>query len=239
MHNNDDEGYEEAMSNREMLKLYLDTFFLNYENVADQALDKAIDFQREVYKKHRLNLVSLSKRNIKSEEEDIQTQEDRLYVKTYLYEVEAEVFALYELKIMYAYKYFEIRLKELSKHVFNDLPDKDLYLNDLEKFYKNKNLGFSKIDYYYNVNELRRVNNSLKHSGHFIGQKIRNIPEFTDLTYLQIGPLKKFYERVQNAPKEFVSALASAIYDHLFKNDRYTDISKEFDIQDNALTSPF
>lgn len=88
---------------------------------------------------------------------------------------------------------------------------------------------------YYSVNELSRLNNSLKHSGRFIGEKIRNIPEFNGLAFLQLVQLKKFYERVQNAPKDFISALASAIYDQLFKDNRSTDISKEFDIQDNNL----
>lgn len=234
------ENYDEVLIHREMLKLYLDTFFMSYENVADEALDKAIAFQREVYTKHRLTLISLSKRNIKREEEDIQTEEDKLYVKMYLHEVEAEVFALYELKIMYAYKYFEIRLKELSRNAFMDWPsNKRMTWDKIVKFYKDKKINFSELSVYEDIDQLREMNNSLKHHDGSIENKISYIPEFNGCSAISIGQMKKFYERIYDAPKVFISALASTIYDQLFKNDKSTDVSKEFDIQDGELILPF
>lgn len=146
--------FDEALILREHLKMYLDLFSQNYENVADTALDKAIITQREVYKNHRANLISLAIKSPKNENEVIQNESDQYYAKMSLIEVDAEVFALYELKIMYAYKYFEIQLKELSRVVFGDLSDGELYLNDIEKFYKGKNIVFSNIDYYYNVSSM-------------------------------------------------------------------------------------
>lgn len=240
MNSSEIENYDEALIHREMLKLYLDTFFMSYENVADEALDKAIAFQREVYTKHRLNLISLSKRNIKSEEEDVQTEEDKLYVKMYLHEVEAEVFALYELKIMYAYKYFEIRLKELSRNAFKDWPQRRMFKwPEIVKFYESKNIKLEELRNYLEVDQLRSMNNSLKHHDGEIEEEIKNLPEFKGITHVQVGQLKKFNERIRDTPKEFISALASTIYDQLFKNDKSTDVSKEFDIQDGELILPF
>jgi len=240
MHNNSTEEYDEALIQREMLKLYLDTIFLNYENVADQVLNKAIDFQRETYKKHRFNLITLSKKNIKSEDEDIQNEFERLEAKLSLSGVEAEVFALYELKIMYSYKYFEIQLKQLYKNAFDHFIGNDFYNWDkIKDFYKGENISLSKLKCYNEVDQLRRVNNTLKHSNGRVTKEIKNIKEFKDLEFIKIGHLKNFYERVQEAPKEFTSALASTIYDQLFKNGKSTEVSKEFDIQDSELILPF
>lgn len=240
MNGSEIEDYDEALNQKAMLKYYLDTFFMSYENVADEALEKAIAFQREVYSKHRLNLISLSKRNIKSEEEDVQTEEDKLYVKIYLHEVEAEVFALYELKIMYAYKYFEIRLKELSRNTFIDWPNnKRMTWDKTVKFYESKNIKLEELRNYLEVDQLRSMNNSLKHHDGEIEEEIKNLPEFQGINEIQVGQLKKFCERIQDAPKEFISALASTIYDQLFKNEKSTDVSKEFDIQDGELILPF
>lgn len=236
MNGNRNDEFDEALIHREHLKMYLDLFSQNYENVADTALDKAIITQREVYKNHRANLISLAAIKPKNENEVIQSEFDHYYAKISLTEVEDEVFALYELKIMYAYKYFEIQLGLIARNAFDHRTAEAFYNWDkIKDFYSGKSIKFSELKYFKEIDQLRRLNNSLKHSGRFVDQKIKNIPEFKDLKYLQIGSLKKFYERVQDAPRDFISALVSVIYDQLFKDDRSTDISKEFDIQDNNL----
>jgi hypothetical protein len=235
----DRDEIDEALIHREHLKMYLDLFSEDYENVADAALDKAIISQREVYKKHRENLISLTAKKARNENEAIQNELDQYYAKMSLTEVEDEVFALFELKIIYTYKHLEIQLGLIAQNVFDyEKEGKFSNWDVIKKFYSDGNIKFSELKSIEKIEQLRKVNNTLKHSGRFIGQKIRNIPDFKGLTHLQIEPLKKFYERVQCSPKEFISALASAIYNQLFNDDPSTNISREFDIQCNDLIMP-
>lgn len=232
--------FDEALIHREHLKMYLDLFSQNYENVADTALDKAIITQREVYKNHRANLISLAARKPKNENEVIQNEFDQYYAKMSLIEVEAEVFALYELKIMYAYKYLEIQLKRLSQNSFKDWPKRRMFKwPEIVIFYESQNIKLEELRNYAEVDQLRNVNNSLKHHNGEIEEEIMSLPEFIGCEYIQIEHLRKFYDRVKDAPKEFISALASAIYDQLFKDDISMDILRDFDIQDDELILPF
>ena len=81
---------------------------------------------------------------------------------------------------------------------------------------------------YREVNQLRTVNNSLKHSNDQIDNSLKGIEEFKEIEYANYETLQKFYNRVKESSNSFLSSLSSAIYENLyeFNDEKIEKISK-------------
>lgn len=224
---------EEDEMTKGLLKIYIDSYNLTYYNVIDSNLDVLIELQKKKSEENQNTFIGKTKElyQAKNEEEYINHQQEAYYSTLYLEENKNALFAIFELKIIYAYKYFEIKLKELSAASFDDWTNKEIYKwEEIKKFYLTKNIKLSELENYQSVFDLGRVNNSLKHNGNRIGNKIRNIPEFKGADLLQYGHLHIFYERVKESTKALITEIASAINNELFKDDTSTSVKSEFDI---------
>lgn len=69
---------------------------------------------------------------------------------------------------------------------------------------------------YENINELRNVNNTLKHSDRIIDQSIRNIAEFGGKDTLTYIDLELFYNRVKKSPAIFLGSLVSYVFKDIY-----------------------
>jgi len=200
------------------LSTYLDFVSDSFENVVESTLDNAITNTINIQKE--TDLKSENKINIVSDDpyENMLNETGAYYASLDKLENKEIVFALYELKIMYLCKHFEIKLKELARESFTDWQtDKEVFKwDDIINFYKSKDINPKLLNNYQSVYDLIRVNNSLKHSGKKIGVKINNISEFKKADRLESEHLKVFYLRVNEAPKEFINELASIINNKLF-----------------------
>lgn len=78
--------------------------------------------------------------------------------------VEDELRALMEMKIIYAFKHLEINTKKLIFHFYNELPNSNPKWHEMIDFLKKRNIIVKDINGYNEVNQIRLVNNSLKHS---------------------------------------------------------------------------
>lgn len=146
--------------------------------------------------------------------------------------------SLAEMKIGFCYKQFEVALKELTLLAYNVVNPKSLFKWDtIRGEYNAKGIIFSERDGYVEIEQLRSVNNAIKHGGEV--SKIQfNPPEFVGKDDLEYRDLVAFYERVNAMPVEFLKSLIQAILADLytFDEDRIAIISEEYKERMDAET---
>ncbi|WP_111685607.1 hypothetical protein [Winogradskyella tangerina] len=138
---------------------------------------------------------------------EIQKRQD---IETAMF-IEDELFALIEMKIIYAFKNLEINIKKLIRHYYKELPNSKPKWHEIERFLKRQNIPLNKIQGFKEVDELRLVNNSLKHSDESVDQSIMNIQEFKNGSIQNSESLDKFYERIEEFPALFFTSLMERI----------------------------
>ncbi|RTL12991.1 MAG: hypothetical protein EKK56_06055 [Flavobacteriaceae bacterium] len=188
---------------REINKLGLETFFLNLEN--------------NHYDYNINNLVIDLENKIKTlEEKEIKNHDDEIEI-IFLYK---ELFAISEMKIIYAYKHFEIHLKFLIKASYPDTKESSFFKwESVVDFLKSKNIKLSEISNHKEIEELRNLNNSIKHSRNLINNKTKNIEEFTNKKEIDYKDLLIFYKRIEKASSDFIFSLAKHIEKDLYHFD--------------------
>jgi hypothetical protein len=123
-----------------------------------------------------------------------------------------------EMKIVCLYKEFEILLKEMIKISFNDIDINHIYKwEQIKSILNNVEINIGDIDSHNQINELRIVNNNIKHSN-IISEKVLKdeISEFEGKKEFDSQSLSNFYSRIRNEPKIFIKSLANKIIDYLF-----------------------
>lgn len=190
---------------REINKLGLETFFLNLEN--------------NHYDYNINNLVTDLENKIKTlEEKEIKNHDDEIEI-IFLYK---ELFAISEMKIIYAYKHFEIHLKFLIKASYPDTKESSFFKwESVVDFLNSKNIKLSEISNHKEIEELRNLNNSIKHSRNLINNKTKNIEEFTNKKKIDYKDLLIFYKRIEKSSSDFIFSLAKHIEKDLYHfNDK-------------------
>jgi len=134
----------------------------------------------------------------------------REHIESALY-VEDELIALLEMKIIYAFKHLEINTKKLIFHFYNELPNANPKWHEMIDFLKKRNISVKELNDYKEVNELRLVNNSLKHSTQSSDKSIMEIAEFKNSSIQQFESLDRFYERIIDSPSLFFCDLLEKV----------------------------
>lgn len=91
----------------------------------------------------------------------------------------------------------------------------------LKEFLQDKGIVASKLMCYQELQEMRTVNNALRHSG-TLDNNIPSIQEFTDIDYWSSAHRLAFCKRVQDGPKRFLEDLSN----HIYKERYYFDETK-------------
>jgi hypothetical protein len=134
--------------------------------------------------------------------------------------IEDKLNALAEMNIVYAYKDFEINLKKLISAAYQTEKKEFYKWETIMEFLKTKDIKPSKLEGFKEVNDLRNLNNHLKHSvSSKIDSKIKGIKEFNGQDYLEHESISLFYKRIKNVPYTFLYAVSSEIYKDLFEYD--------------------
>lgn len=191
---------------RELNKLSLETFFLNLENNHyDSNIDKLIS----------------------DLEQKLKLLEEKPLSKDFQYEDEIEIiflskelFAISEMKIIYAYKHFEIHLKFLLKASYENVKENDFFKwESIVSFLKTKNIKLTDISNHSEIIDLKNLNNSIKHSRCIINDKTKNIVEFKNKKSLSYLDLINFYNRIENSTINFIQSLSRLIEKDLYSFD--------------------
>ena len=144
--------------------------------------------------------------------------------------LEDKLSALSEMNIVYAYKNFEINFKKLISVAYG-ISIKEFYKwESIINFLKSKGIKPSELEGFQQVNDLRKLNNHIKHStSRKIDNKIKSIAEFSKEEYLEHNSLSLFYKRIKNVPYTFLDNISTEIYKNLYEFDsnRIKSIAKK------------
>lgn len=212
-----------------MNKMSLDSYVLDKHNVLDNPIDKIISNLghklKSNWKEHdewrKMEDENPEKYNNLNEiaQQTGHSLEQQLY--DYYIEnvyIEEEITALLEVKIIYAFKHFEINLKKLIKAAYDDRNfDKNYKWESIKQYLSLKNIDIKNIEHYTDIDQLREINNAIKHSeNYFENCDLKNkIPEFRN-NEASIRELYKFYNRIKKSPNLFLQSLCSKIYQDLY-----------------------
>lgn len=234
-------NYEDDIYEREMLLFELDTFTMDFNNALDNPVDGIIKSIKAKLKTNDREYKRLEKKDKIEESKFKKLNKRRSYdndLQLGMFSIieenrylEEELNALFEIKIIYAYKHLEINLKQLLSLAYPDEKVGRFYKwENLVQFFTTKNIEINKLSEYDGVNQLRIVNNSIKHSGNISDKSLNNITEFTGKTYFHSEDLENFYLRVNKLPLKFLGALKNKIMEDLFHfpSNRIKAIAKSF-----------
>jgi hypothetical protein len=237
------ENSEKSISQeRQMNKIGLDTFTHNKENILDYPIDKLIEELKskikEAYSEHDkwMELEQNNPEKFNELEEKANQSGHSLQFQMYGYiqdahYLEDELFALFEMKIIYAFKHLEINIKQLLFAAYQDnYINRQFKWDTIVQFLNSKSIIAKDVTDYENINQLRNVNNSLKHSNKVVDQSIKNITEFKDRDTIHYIDLEVFYNRVKKSPNKFLTSLVAYIFSdiYFFSNERILELAKSF-----------
>lgn len=153
--------------------------------------------------------------------------EDHIFYK---HRLEMTLTSIYEMQVISIYKSFEIEIKLLLTSVYPETKTKGFFNWDkLTGFLKSKKITHEDLNGFSELNELRKLNNSIKHSS-TLSKEARSIPEFKELKESNTSSLKKFIARVLPLINAFYTSLTEEIYRerYEFSNDRLAQMADGF-----------
>ncbi|MDQ0964730.1 hypothetical protein QFZ20_000133 [Flavobacterium sp. W4I14] len=213
---------------REQNKIGLETYSLDKTNVFDIAIDKLIEeLKKNISKSNdqydgwnklrETDPVRYAELVEQAERHDISLDQQQYeYFLDIMYD-EEQLLSLVEMKIIYAFKSLEINIKKLLSAAFSLQSTKDFYKWDnLIKFLKDKNIDATKFDSYFEITQLKSVNNAIKHSDDY-ETSLLSIQEFKNSDNITYNKVDHFYNRTKHKPTSFLDELVTAIYQELYE----------------------
>lgn len=208
---------EEIHEKRELSKIGLSTYL---DEIALAHLDSITD-----------NLVKELESNLDNTYKEIYQSHlnNEYYNFEDTYYKEEQLLAIQEIKIIHLYRNFEVIIKKLLRAAYNIDISKMYRWNNIEVFLSEKKIDYKNIPHYEDVNNLRLVNNHLKHWVEGEKSKIDHISDFSGNKIRQID-LLNFYNNTKEKPLRWFFNLRDKIYDNLyvFDEDRINNISEHF-----------
>lgn len=190
---------------RKAEKIGYNVFMVHVQN---NHFDKISD---DAIGKHEIEITRLSKLDEKNTIEDSEHLWDIIFL-------EEELKALAEMKIIYAYKHFEISLKFMIKASYKNVSENQMFKwEEVVNFMKTKNIDIKSVDKYKEISELREANNSIKHSS--ISKSKIPIVEFKNKDLITYKDILEFYKRIENATFDFLASLNALIWKDLYEFD--------------------
>ena len=203
----------------------LGTFFESAMKTTIIAIEKEIRKTETRYKELEVEQKNLSK---EYHQTGIPNQNDMTLLenlgdcsmhKGWLYE---NLTAIYEMRIINLFKSLEIGIKYKIEQAYKGVETKQFFRwQVLIEFLRTKNISPPSLKGYQETNQLRVVNNQIKHGGE-LNNKVRNIPEFVSDNQFHFDSLQKFLARVSEPVNQFFSELTRNIYSDLYEFDKTT-----------------
>ncbi|WP_417857770.1 hypothetical protein [Xanthomarina gelatinilytica] len=200
---------------REMNKIGLDSYLEDYE------FPDLEELLKDAIQKLHADLKEAGKEYEEAVEKETNNEySDVPYIVDEIFSIQERLLSVYEMIIVNDYKEFELIIKRLLKASL-DFDEKDFRsFENLKPLLKSKGISLAKVDNYNDINDLRKVNNYIKHS------KIREIPddlkqikEFRSTKNLNYLELMLFHQRVKDLRYNFIFDLKGKIYSYLYEFD--------------------
>lgn len=189
---------------REFKKRVIERCFLDLVSPCDETLDESIKKIEEELTETRLNF---------------KPEPFKLHNPYREYFLLEELKSLSEIKILYAYKRFEIRLKKLLTEAYQAKNKQIDNADKIQKFLNTRKIEITDISDNDEIDDLRNVSNSIKHSIDFINDKTKDIIEFKEKAEISYTDLLQFYKRIENSPSSFIQSLSQLIIKNLYNDE--------------------
>ena len=181
--------------------------------------NKVIDFNKECDTLRN----KLSKYNIDNNgsptEDDYKILEIITKNKSGIYLSKEYLTALAEMKIVYLSKSLEIKIKSLIQIAYPEMIKKNFYQWDsMKSFFESIDVDLSILIGNKETNELRQVNNCIKHSNNLC-VNLKEINEFANQTELNAYNLDLFHQRIKKKIDGFFRDLSDAVINNLYTYD--------------------
>ncbi|WP_345867333.1 hypothetical protein [Shewanella algae] len=204
------------MNKRDMLKHKLDRISkldLIFESVAETAekqLQERLrkhreiqDFWGDIYDEIELSAC-------RNEEELDKVGKEYSYAEWDIEAVNYELLSLLEMRIVHLYKSYELLLKSILKTLDFDI-SQVRNINDIRVKYRDYGTDLASIEGYQASDELRLVNNSIKHSTLISDQVKVALPEFSNASVFDYCALSQFFDRTKPLLTNHVSQLIDSL----------------------------
>jgi len=194
----------------------------SFEKASNQTISNLLDKSSKAEAKLTELISQLSNHINGSENSDgIPTEKDEAVFRkmvdcnSELYMSNEYLKALSDMKIVYLFKSVEIRIKSLIRTAYPK--------TDTKKFYKwgcvccyfdNINIKISDFDGYAELEELRKINNNIKHN-EMIEKNANKIKEFANESQFTYLNFENFYNRVKPKIQNFIESLGKAIIEQI------------------------
>lgn len=173
------------MTEREVNLYLINSMHSNYpKNHFDSIISKMTE-------QIKIEIIDLGRRR----NEDVRKQ---FLTEMKIYILQKELFSLYQMRIVYLYMQFEIHLKKMISLAYGESKNGLYKWNDLIKFFKTRNIDLIKLNFFSDINNIRVLNNSIKHSEELLNDKTRNIPEFKGRNSINSATINIFYDRIMD-----------------------------------------
>ncbi|WP_139137196.1 hypothetical protein [Vibrio splendidus] len=133
-------------------------------------------------------------------------------ISNYEYDIEMNKEQLYcfsEMKIIHLFKAYEVTMKRIVKTAYPTANERDFFnWEKLITFSRVRGVALKKLEGFDEVNQLRVVNNNIKHSAGVSSEVIRHVPFFSESRYFTLESLNEFYLTVRDCIFPFLQAMA-------------------------------
>jgi hypothetical protein len=217
----------------------------NSVNHIDFTFEKAI-FEAETYLKNKLTEL---KSELKVAHENYDTKvydSDGLMNNSHeveetlalVFDLESDVdmnkqqlYCFAEMRIVHLFRAYEITLKKLIKTAFPTVNERDFFnWEKLRVFCKSNGFNIKTIPSYSEINQLRLVNNCIKHSSNINDDVKKSVPKFLNEDAFSYEILYGFYNSVRDHLLIFLQGVAlefeSSLYDH--SEDKLNQIVNDY-----------
>jgi hypothetical protein len=126
--------------------------------------------------------------------------------------------AIAEIQLLYLYKSYEMEVKSLIANAFKPGEKilRNLFMWDNQlKFFKGKGILIENIPGYRNVDELRKVVNSLKHSP-YLSRDVQQIPEFNGCDRVTFDIGMRYYRKISPVINDYFTILSREVFNTCF-----------------------
>lgn len=144
---------------------------------------------------------------------------------------EQQLYCFAEMRIVHLFRAYEITLKKLIKIAFPTANERDFFnWEKLREFCKSNGFNIKSIPSYSEINQLRLVNNCIKHSANINDDVKKSVPEFLNESAFSYESLYGFYNSVRDHLLLFLQGVAlefeSSLYEH--SEDKLNQIVNDY-----------
>jgi hypothetical protein len=171
-------------------------------------------------------------------EEDVQILEDLGDCSMHIGWLHENLCAIAEMKIVNLYKSLEIDTKHILSVIYENSNSKQFFRWEmLISFLKTNNIQPESLTGFAETNQLRIVNNQIKHGGQ-LKDEIKNISEFTNIEIFSYDSLNVFLQRIEQPVNNYFTALSKKVYEdkYEFSDDRLDKIVADYKKRMNKET---